>query len=566
MPRFASRAQTRRNPKIASKPSSKFVVIRGGTLINPNGEPPVDDVMIVVKGEKIQSVTRSGEMPVPKNSRVINAKGKTILPGFMDGHGHYEDFAGEIYLHLGVTTCPDIEIFRDDCWSLAQRDGIRLGKIRGPRIWCAGRGLGPRHPSWSMPGGRAFRGTLPFNTVDEARALIRQKKRAGHDIIKLNELLTPDLLKAAVDEAHSLGMPVVAHSLDIFSYAPAGINGVEHHWSVALSSIANSEKRQKLALDRMFGRVDTEEIPYYSEPENFDRLIDVMVKNGVSWSPTIATWLRPVSPSAKQFMARERSILDNPKAKYLPPVVRAYTFGQYEKFAKWSPEKLSRVKAGYANLEDFMRRFVKAGGILRAGSDPSNGMPAMGVHQELKMFIEAGLTPTQAIAAATINVAKTYWKDKDYGSIKAGKVADLIVVDGNPLEDIWVTQKVGTVMLGGKIMDSSFHADYKNPIPSPDPWKFVPREIEISPPSIRQGELARLKVSGARLQPYHWVVLNGTALETRFVSKTELEAKIPSKAIKEPGVYSVTVVSPGEFNAQSSPAHLIVTFRQLRTH
>src|SRR4051812_27994605 len=274
---------------------SNLLVISGGTLINP-GNHPVEDVRIVIQGDRVQSIARRGEVPIPKGSKVIDATGKTILAGFLDGHGHYEDFAGEIYLHLGITTCPDIEIFRDDYWSLAQKHGIRLGRIRGPRLWAAGRGLGPRHPSWSMPGGRAFRGTLPFTTADEARALVREKKRIGHDIIKLNELLTPELLIAAVDEAHTLGMPVVAHSLDVWTYAAAGINGVEHHWSVALSSIADAEKRQKLAVDRMFGRVDTEEIPYYSEPENFDRLIETMVKNGVSWTPTIATWLRPLSP------------------------------------------------------------------------------------------------------------------------------------------------------------------------------------------------------------------------------------------------------------------------------
>ena len=71
----------------------------------------------------------------------------------------------------------------------------------------------------------------------------------------------------------------------------------------------------------------------------------------------------------------------------------AYSFAQYETFSKWPPGKLGRTRAGYAKLEDFIRRFVKGGGIVRAGSDPRNGMPAMGVHQELKMFVEAGLTP-----------------------------------------------------------------------------------------------------------------------------------------------------------------------------
>jgi imidazolonepropionase-like amidohydrolase len=550
------------SPSTNAKAASQTLVVLGGTLINP-GQAPGPDSMIIVKGDRIQTVARRGELPVPGNSRTISASGKIILPGFLDGHAHYEDFAGEIYLHLGVTTCPDIEIFRDDHWSLAQKQGIRMGKMRGPRLWTAGRGLGPRHPSWSMPGGRAFRGTLPFSTPEEARAIVREKKRAGHDIIKLNELLSPELVKAAVDEAHGLGMPVIAHSLDIWSYAPTGIDGVEHHWSVALSSIADPEKRQKLALDRMFGRVDTEEIPYYSEPENFDRLIDVMVRNSVSWTPTIATWLRPLSPSAKQFMARERSIIENRGARYLPPVVRAYSLGQYEKFEQWPADKLSRVKQGYEKVQDFMRRFVKAGGSIRAGSDPSNGMPAMGVHQELKMFVEAGLSVEEAFATATLNVAKTYFLEKEVGSVEAGKLADMIIVEGDPLKDIWCTQNVKTVILGGKTVDTRFHASYKNPIPSPDPWKFVPREIEIAPSSIPQAmNNARIRIHAQRLQPYHRVILNGMELSTRFISKTELEATIPSSRIKDVGIYEMAVVSPGEFNARSASAHLIVTFRQ----
>ena len=262
-------------------------------------------------------------------------------------------------------------------------------------------------------------------------------------------------------------------------------------------------------------------------------------------------------------MTREREILDNPEAGYLPPVVRAYAFGQYEKFAAWPREKLDRVKQGYEKLQDFMRRFVRAGGLIRAGSDPSNGMPAMGVHQELKMFTEAGLTAGEAIAAATINVAKTYLKEREFGSIEPGKFADLIIVDGNPLDDIWMTQKVETVISAGRIVDCDFHRSYKNPIPSPDPWKFVPREIEISPPAVVQAAPnATIRVKASRLQPYHRVVLNDTELETRFLSKTELEAKLPAQKIKQPGIYQVAVVSPGEFNARSSPTQLIVTFAE----
>src|ERR1051325_9793755 len=126
------------------RPQKKFLVLTGGLLINPGAQAPIPDATIVIEGDRVQSVGRRDDLPIPKGSRVIDAAGKTILPGFLDGHGHYEDFAGEIYLHLGITTCPDIEIFRDDYWSLAQKHGIRLGKIRGPRLWTAGRGLGDR--------------------------------------------------------------------------------------------------------------------------------------------------------------------------------------------------------------------------------------------------------------------------------------------------------------------------------------------------------------------------------------------------------------------------------------
>ena len=160
-----------------------------------------------------------------------------------------------------------------------------------------------------------------------------------------------------------------------------------------------------------------------------------MVEKNVSWAPTIATWYRPLSPSVARFKERELSILDRKEAKYLPGVLREQALGQYERYAKFAPERLNKAREGYSKIEDLIRRFVKAGGILRAGSDPNNGLPGLGVHQEITMFVEAGLTPMQAIQSATINVAKAFHKDKDFGTIEAGKVADVIAVDGDPLKD-----------------------------------------------------------------------------------------------------------------------------------
>jgi hypothetical protein len=210
-----------------------------------------------------------------------------------------KNFAGEIYLHLGVTTCPDIQTTRDDYWSMAQRDGIRLGKICGPRIWSAGKAVGQTSDTSAMGGGR--RGSFPIKSPEEGREMVRWKKKMGLDQIKIGESLRGETLKAVVDEAHSLGFAAIAHSMDVFASAEAGVNAVEHHWSIGLTSISDPEKKAKLIADRWQGRLDTEELTYYYETESFDRLIETMVQHNVSWSPTIATWFRPLSPSAARF-------------------------------------------------------------------------------------------------------------------------------------------------------------------------------------------------------------------------------------------------------------------------
>lgn len=549
------------NNRAKQAASNSVLVIRRGTLIDGTGRPPLEDTLIVIEGERIKSIGRSGEITPPPQSQIIDAKGMTLLPGFIDGHGHYEDFAGEIYLHLGVTTCPDIQTTRDDYWSMAQRDGIRLGRIRGPRIWSAGKAVGQTSDTTAMGGGR--RGALPVKSPEEGRELVRHKKKIGVDQIKLGESLRGEILKAVVDEAHSLGFAVISHSLDVCASAEAGVNAVEHHWSVGLSSVSDPEKKAKLISDRWQGRLDTEELPFYYETESFNKIIEAMVEKNVSWSPTIGTWFRPLSPSAGRFRRRELSILDDPKAKYLPDVLRAITLGPYQKYKKWPADKLDRIKQGYEKIEEFMRRFVRAGGVIRAGSDPNHGMLALDIHEELTMFVEAGLTPMEAIQSATINVAKTFWKDGDFGTIEVGKIADIIFVQGNPLKDVWSTQNVKKVLMAGKPIDIGFHPDYRNPIPSPEPWRNIPRQIEVAPRTLAAGgnsTVLSVKATAGRVAAWHKVALEGKELETRFVNSAELKATVPAQAIKKAGTYSVTVVSPRESGGCSVAAPLIVTF------
>jgi hypothetical protein len=541
--------------------AQQAITIQGGTLIDGRGGAPIEDSVIVIEGNRFKAVGRRGEVAIPPGSHIIDIRGKTVLPGFIDGHCHLESFWGEVYLHLGVTTCMQIETQQNGPWGLAQKEGTEMGKIRGPRIWPTGQALGAREGEFETEGSRAWRGYMKVPNPEAARAIVRQKKQDGYEGIKVSEFLTPDMLKVITDEAHKQGMGVTGHSWDVVGYANAGIDGIEHIWSVGYSSILDLNKRNKLAVDRTAGRIDAEEAGAFYETEGFDTVIKALVDNKVAWTPTIAKWLRPLSPNAERFWKREQEILGNPNAK-LPAAVRVVTEYTTEKLLKrYKPDQLERAKIGYQKANEFIRRFVAAGGILKEGSDSPRGMAALLMHEALVMDVEAGVPPMMAIQAATINVARTFHKDKDYGSVEPGKVADLSIIEGDPLKDIWMTQNVKMVVLNGRVVNPEF-TGYVNPIPEFNSWQQLSPTIDVSPAMIAQGTGTVLKVGGKGFWPFHQVLLNGKPIETKFVSRNELQATVPADAVKDVGMYKVTVKSSGEVIAESSPAPLVVKFKQ----
>ncbi|HUF43018.1 MAG TPA: amidohydrolase family protein [Verrucomicrobiae bacterium] len=542
--------------------AEKTLVVQGGKLIDGTGRPAVENSVIVIEAGRFAAVGRSGEVPIPAGAELIDATGKSVLPGFIDGHGHLEDFHGELYLHLGITTCANIELYQDGPWTLAQKQGTDLGKIRGPRIWMSGRAIGGVSTGHDAFGSRTARDNIIVTTADEVRRAVQRKKELGCEILKVNEFLSLDLAKVAVDEAHSLGMPVAAHSWDVIGHANAGVDAIEHIWSVGYSSIPYPPARHKLAEDRLGGVIDQELAGAYYQTENYDAVIGAMVERQVAWTPTIAKWLRPLSASAARFRERENRIMNDPNAE-LPPAVRVVTDNSYDKLLKrYTPAQLDQAKVGYEKAKEFIRRFVQAGGILKEGSDPPRGMAALLMHQALAMDVEAGVPPMTAIQAATLNVARTFKKDKDYGSVEPGKVADLSIVEGDPLQDIWMTQNVKMVIMDGKVINHGF-TKYRNPIASFYSFQSLPLDLEISPLFLIEGSgPTTLRVRGqGGMWPFHRVMLNGQPLPTSFVSKDELKAIIPPEAIPSAGTYIVTLKCEGEDFPESHRAHLVVGFR-----
>jgi len=543
--------------------AEKALVVQGGQLIDGTGRPPIDNCVIVIRAGRFQAVGRSGEVSIPADAQVIDVKGKTVLPGFIDGHGHLEDFHGELYLHLGITTCASIEIYQDGPWTLAQKQGTDLGKIHGPRIWMSGRAISAVSTGHDTSSSRIIRDKIIVTTPEDVRKTVQRKKELGCDIIKVNEFVSLDLVKVAVDEAHRLDMSVTAHSWDVVGSVKAGVDAIEHIWSVGYSSILYAPSRRKLAEDRLGGRIEQELAGSYYQTENYDEVIGAMVEHQVAWTPTIAKWLRPLSPSAKRFRERENEILNDPNAD-LPAAVRTVTDNAYDKlFKRYTPEQLERAKIGYEKANEFIRRFDQAGGILKEGSDPPRGMAALLMHQALAMDVEAGVSPMKAIQAATLNVAMTFRKGKDYGSVERGKVADLSIVEGDPLQDIWMTQNVKMVIMDGKVVDIKFKK-YKNPIPSFYAYQSLPLDLQISPLFLIEGSGPTvMKVRGqGGIWPFHKVMLNGEELPTSFNSKNEVEAIISPETIPKAGMYLVTLKCEGEVLPESHRAHLVVGFKK----
>jgi hypothetical protein len=441
------------------------LVIEGATLIDGTGRAPVTDSMVIIQDGRFQAVGKRGEVSIPQGAEVIDAKGKSILPGLIDGHCHYRDWMGEVYLAYGVVTCPNISNNPVE-WIVAQREGVKNGSVRGPRVWASANIIdGP--PPEGTGTLRRQRTSIIVDSDDEARKAVRDLVEKGVDGIKLFERLKPQVAKAAADEAHKLGRPVFGHSLDIFTAAANGYQSVEHSWSVVYTSIQDPKKKNDLDIGRMLGKVDTADVHAQMEPAMFDKIIKAMIDKNVHWSTTWATWFRPLSSHAAEMKQRELALLRNPQLKYLPAYILKDTEGFFAKYENMAPERRDRVVAGFKMLQDFVRRFAAAGGKIHSGSDPNHVVPGYAVHAELQMLVETGLTPLQALQTASINVAQAWGKDKEYGSVEKDKVADVIIVRGDPSKNISDTQNVEMVFIGGKKMDTSFHADYKNPMPRP---------------------------------------------------------------------------------------------------
>lgn len=396
----------RRLPMPATDLSKAAVqVLQGATLIDGTGTDPISDAVIVIRGNRIQEVGRSGRVSIPEGATLIPVEGKYVLPGMIDLHTHItyptsvlEFFTDtdttatlraidkiDHYVQHGITSLRDVGSRNDIPFRV--KEAVRYGLVSGPRIFPAGKLI-------TATGGHGAEGNLlvtngivhEANGADDFRQAVREQVKAGADCIKLASQYTLEEAAAAIDEAHQLGLRATAdaHTFYITWAVQAGIDCIDH--------------------------------PLPRDEET----IRLMAEKGTCAVPTIVAY---------------------------------YNIFQ-ERGGYWGTQSRRFYFDHAANME-LLRRLKSAGIKTGIGTDVvmdyTKQLPGYYL-SELRFFLEAGYSPMETIIAATRTGAEILGMEDKLGTIENGKLADLIVVEENPLENMDTVVRPLLVMVDGKII------------------------------------------------------------------------------------------------------------------
>ena len=569
------------------------LVIEGGTLIDGNGGVPVTDALVIIKGNRITNVSKKGQVSYPATAQVIHADGKFILPGLWEAETVYGWFGGETSILHGVTSISDIATKSEV--AMLNKEAVNRGKAGGPRTFIGTGYIGSeRVTGYETPYERA---QVP-KSVDEAREIAKRFIAAGSDMIMFFDGGLPiEYYQVAYEEAKKAGRARVVRPTVPVGVREAVMAGADHisHSSGIERAIAKDPAKYNNELDR------------YSDMDETKAgdLIQFLIKNNVSLSPTLIRKGMGFHEATARFQEQDRQWWHN------NPNLRAY-YPQHlfeAELMEATPPRLApavqeRRMKGYQNLLRFHGQFVKAGGHMLAGcNSPFVVPPGLCIHQELEVFEAAGLTPMQMIQAATKWPAQTFKVSDKVGTIETGKLADVIIVNADPLQNIRNLRQISSVVFDGKVQDLSYHAAYRTPFlggsgldgnssvedlawvlamkagtagggeggAGPDQVRIGPPGIlTISPVVVTEGSpTTTLTIKGANFVNRTQVYFDNKVVPSRRVSSTELAVTLDASILRTAGRFELYVKTPGPLinpiwharDGVSNMAYVLVNFK-----
>ena len=421
------------------------LVLEGGTLIDGTGRPPVEDALVIVTGSRITTVARRGQVEVPAGATVIQTDGQTILPGLVDTHVHLRDWHYPMYLAYGVTTIADTH--NDTPWSIAQRALLKSGMVQGPRLFVSGaRATGPLGRPVTNAAGEVLRDPGYVEDAEQARAYVRYLDAIGVDHVKIDLTITDAQLAAVLDESRKLGLRVFGHTRNIKTAVDLGMRHMEHMNTMARALL---EQEGRLATLSEGTAVEAA-----VNPELFPALIEYMELQGVYIDPTLYMWMQPEHwRYARQVV---EPLANDPALAFVPTDVKE----------RWVQER-GTPRPGYEHVVDFLTQYAETGGKILVSSDARDRAPGPGftMHVEMQMMTDMGIPTMNVIQGATLWGAEALGREQDYGSVEVGKVADFLIIEGDPLTDIAATRNIQRVIMAGEVLDTEYDPNWSNPLP-----------------------------------------------------------------------------------------------------
>lgn len=431
------------------------IAITHVTVIDVTGGPSRGDATVVIRANRIATIGSADSVSPPADAQVVDGRGKFLIPGLWDMHVHAAwretaDAVGELFVANGVTGVRDMwgdhDVIREWRERVAERDGRR------PRLVAAGNLVDGPEPVWPN--------SIRVGNPDEARKVVREQQREGADFIKVYSHLPRDAYLAIADEAKRLGIPFAGHvtiAITAAEASDAGQRSIEHLTGVALGcsaaelamlreverTLASRGWAAASALERGAGAL----IDSAFDAARCQALAEKFVRNETWQVPTLTVRYNVTHLD-------DPALASDPRLRYIPQFVRQRWFDRAETIERGAARAAAQ-QAEYRREVVIVGLLFRAGVPILAGTDEQNPycMPGFSLHDELARLVAAGLTPLAALQSATLNPARFLHATDSLGTVSEGKLADLVLLDGDPLADIHNVSRVAAVVVNGRLID-----------------------------------------------------------------------------------------------------------------